>query len=180
MRATPLTILSPVPWWWARWVKFTWVVARLTSRVTAPLRALSFIHFARWALIERWPSDRQTPRDRAAPRSMLFLTSFDGSGIQYIEAFVRVVPARINGLYWGAQGFPGPKRFGPVNEYIEAHSHPVDHFWMAYPDASTTMVDQALELQAAYDDALPRLQGADPRRFREEWQRLLTDVQELL
>ena len=111
---------------------------------------------------------------------MLFLTSFDGSGIQYIEAFVRVVPARINGLYWGAKGFPGPKRFGPVNEYIEAHSHPVDHFWMAYPDASTTMVDQALELQAAYDDAVPRLEVADPRRFREEWRRLLTDVQELL
>src|SRR6478609_6433866 len=99
MRATPLTILSPVPWWWAIWVRFTWLVARLTSRVTAP------------------------PRDRAAPRSMLFLTSFDGSGIQYIEAFVRVVPARINGLYWGAKGFPGPRRFGPVNDYIEAHSH---------------------------------------------------------
>ena len=51
---------------------------------------------------------------------------------------------------------------------------------MAYPDASTTMVDQALQLQAAYDDALPRLKDADPRRFREEWRRLLTDVQELL
>ena len=83
--------------------------------MTAPLRALSFIHFARWALIGRWPTDRQTPRDRAAPRSMLFLTSFDGSDVQYIEAFVRVVPTRINGLYWGAKGFPGPRRFGPVD-----------------------------------------------------------------
>ena len=116
------------------------VVAAVCSRVAAPLRALSFIHFARWALIQRWPADRQTPRDRAAPRSMLFLTGFDGSDIQYIEAFVRVVPDRINGLYWGAKGFPGPKRFGPVAQYIEAHSHPVDHFWMAYPEASTTMV----------------------------------------
>ena len=34
-----------------------------------------------------------------------------------------------------------------MNEYIEDHSHPVDHFWMAYPDASTTMVDQALKLK---------------------------------
>ena len=151
----------------------------LTSRVTAPLRALSFIHFARWALIERWPADRETPRDRAAPRSMLFLTSFDGSDIQYIEAFVRVVPTRINGLYWGAKGFPGPKRFGPVAQYIEDHSHPVDHFWMANPEASTTMVAKALKLQAAYDAALPRLDVDDPQRFGQEWRRFLTDVQGL-
>jgi hypothetical protein len=180
MRATPLTIVSPIPLWWAIWVRFTWLVSRLASSVTAPLRALSFIHFARWALIDRWPADRQTPRDRAAPRSMLFLTSFDGSDIQYIEAFVRVVPGRINALYFGAKGFPGPKRFGPVARYIHDHSHPVDHFWMAHPEASTTMVSQALELQAAYEAARPGLNVDDPRRFGERWRRFLTQVQDLL
>jgi hypothetical protein len=180
MRATPLTVLSPIPWWWAWWVRFTWWVSKLTSTVTAPLRALSFIHFARWALIERWPTDRQTPRDRAAPRSMLFLTSFDGSDVQYIEAFVRVVPWRINLLYRGAKGFPGPDRYGPVNDYIEQHSHAVDHFWMAHPEASTTMIGQALKLQEAYDRALPRLDVDDPERFGREWRRLLTEVQDLL
>jgi hypothetical protein len=180
VRATPLTILSPIPWWWAIWVRLTWVVSKLTSRVKAPLLKLSFIHFARWALIERWPTDPQTPRDRAAPRALLFLTSFDGSDIQYIDAFVRVVPDRINGLYWGAKGFPGPKRFGPVNQYILDHSHEVDHFWMAHPQASTKMIAQALELQEAYDRALPRLDVDDPERFAREWRRLLTEVQELL
>ena len=180
MRVTPLTVLSPIPWWWAIWVRFTWVVSALTSTVTAPLRALSFIHFARWSLIGRWPADRQTPRDRAAPRSMLFLTSFDGSGIQYIEAFVRVVPTRINGLYWGAKGFPGPKRFGPVAQYIDDHSHHVDHFWMAHPDASTTMIAQALKLQRAHEHVRPRLDVDDPPRFGREWRRFLTEVQALL
>ena len=42
------------------------------------------------------------------------------------------------------------------------------------------MVSQALKLQAAYDEARPRLDVDDPRRFGEEWRRLLTDVQELL
>jgi len=180
MRATPLTILTPIPWWWAIWVRITWRVAAVVSRIAAPLRALSFIHFARWALIRRWPADRQTPRDRAAPRSMLFLTSFDGTDVQYIEAFVRVVPGRINGLYWGAKGFPGAKRFGPVAQYIEEHSHPVGHFWMAYPEASTKMVSQALELQAAYEAARPGLDVDDRQRFAEQWQRFLTQVQGLL
>jgi hypothetical protein len=166
MRATPLTVLSPIPWWWALWIRLSWPIARRVPLVAAPLRRLSFIHFARWALVSR--------------RSLLFLTSFDGSDIQYIEAFVRVVPTRINGLYWGAKGFPGPRRFGPVREYIDAHSHQVDHFWMAHPDASTTMIAQALELQAAYDRVRPRLEVDDPERFAREWRRFLTDVQGLL
>jgi hypothetical protein len=180
MRATPLTILTPVPWWWAIWVRFTWLVSSLTPLVTAPLRKLSFIHFARWSLIGRWPSDRETRRDRAAPRSLLFLTNFDGSGIQYIEAFVRVVPSRINGLYAGAKGFPGPRRFGPVAQYIDDHSHPVDHFWMAYPEASTTMVAQALSLRAAHEAFAARVESADAATFAREWRHFLTEVQGLL
>jgi hypothetical protein len=180
MRATPLTVLTPIPWWWALWIAVSWPVARRSAFVTAPLRKLSFIHFARWAVIRRWPPDRGGGRDRAAPRSLLFLTSFDGSDLQYIEAFVRVVPGRINGLYWGAKGFPGSRRFGPVERYIADHSHHVDHFWMAHPEASTTMVDQALKLKLAYDLHATRLEIDDPERFGAEWRRFLTTVQGLL
>ena len=181
MRATPLTILSPVPWWWACWIRFSWLFARYIPAVTRPLQELSFIHFARWSIVWRWPADRQTRRDRAAPRALLFLTSFDGSDIQYIEAFVRVVPRRINGLYKGAAGFPGPRRFAPVDRYIADHSHRVEHFWMAYPEASTTMVSQALALSELYAASEHRLNGAkDAEAFSREWRRFLTAAQELL
>jgi hypothetical protein len=182
MRATPLTVLTPIPRWWALWLALTWPVARRWSFIGAPLHELSFIHFARFAIVGRWPPDRQTRRDRAAPRAMLFLTSFDGSSIQYIEAFVRVVPGRIRLLYGGAKGFPGPRRFGPINRYIAEHSHSVDHFWMAHPEASTRMVDRALKLKAAYDAAEPRLERAagEPEHFAGEWRRFLTSVQGLL
>jgi hypothetical protein len=167
MRATPLTVVSPIPWWWRPWIRFTWLIARRMPLVAAPLRRLEFIHFARWALM---------------PGKLLFLTSFDGSDIQYIEAFVRVVPGRINGLYSGARGFPGPRRFGPVARYIDEHSHrPVDHFWMAHPEASTRMVSQALELAELYEARRPRLDGAkDAKAFAREWRRFLADAQGLL
>jgi hypothetical protein len=164
MRATPLTVLSPIPWWWALWIRLSWPVARRVPFVAAPLRRLSFIHFARWALASR--------------RSLLFLTSFDGSDIQYIEAFVRVVPGRINGLYWGAKRFPGPRRFAPVRDYIVEHSHPVDHFWMAHPEASTRMVSQALTLAQLYAHFEPRLErAADAKAFAREWRLFLTAAQ---
>ncbi|HKE78607.1 MAG TPA: hypothetical protein VKB54_04835 [Solirubrobacteraceae bacterium] len=180
MRATPLTILSPVPWWWACWIRFSWLFARYVPWVTRPLQELSFIHFARWSVIGRWPADRQTRRDRAAPRALLFLTSFDGSDIQYIEAFVRVVPKQIGFLYLFAKDFPGPRRFGPVKRYIDDHTHPVGHFWLAHPDASTTMVQQALELREAFTKLEPRVKGADAQTLGREWQQFLTSTQELL
>jgi hypothetical protein len=167
MRATPLTIISPIRWWWKPWVRFSWMVARHVPLVAAPLRRLQFIHFGRWALMPR--------------RRLLFLTSFDGSDIQYIEAFVRVVPGRINGLYWGATGFPGSKRFGPVARYIYDRSHPVDHFWMAQPEASTRMVAQALDLAELYRASAARLDdAADAKAFAREWQRFLTAAQRFL
>lgn len=152
MAPAPLTILSPVPWWWALWIRGTWVTARMTSLVAAPLEKLSFIHAARWALIDRWPPDRAARRDRASPRSLLFLTTFDGSAQQYIEAFVRVVPWRIMGLYGGARGFPGVRRSRRVERYIDDHSHPVGHFWCAYPEATVTMKRQALAIVPLYEE----------------------------
>jgi hypothetical protein len=165
MRATPLTVLTPIPRWWAFWLALTWPFARRSGFIGGPLHKLSFIHFARFAIVRR-----------PGPPALLFLTSFDGSSIQYIEAFVRVVPVRISLLYGGAKGFPGARRFGPINRYIAESSHPVDHFWMAHPEASTRMVGQALALKAAYDRFAPRLVG----NFEEEWPRFLTEVQGLL
>ena len=164
MRATPLTLISPIPRWWSFWIEFTWLVAKRSARVEKPLRDLEFIHFARWTLLP-------------GRRRLLFLTTFDGSSIQYIDAFVRVVPERIMGVYWRATGFPGARRFGPVKEYIDTHSHPVDHFWAARPDASTRMVNQALALAELYGRFEPRLDGAGPQAFGREWRAFLTGAQ---
>jgi len=177
---TPLTILSPVPWWWALWIRLSWPAARRTRLVAKPLRDLSFIHFAHWSLIARWPRDRAARRDRAAAPTLLFLTTFDGSDIQYIDAFVRIVPWRIRGLYGGATGFPGAKRFRPVDHYIHERAHPVGHFWYAHPGATTTMIAQALELQERYQALERRVEGADADRFAAEWKRFVCESQELL
>jgi hypothetical protein len=181
MAPTPLTVLSPVPPWWALWVRLTWLGAALSRGVVQrPLRRLEFIHFAHWSLVARWPADPAVSRDRAAARTLVFLTNFDGSGIQYIDAFVRMVPAQIAAVYAGARDFPGPSRFRPVARYIDEHSHPVDHFWAAHPEATTRSIAQALELRDRFEDFERRVAGADARRFEREWRRFLRRAQDLL
>jgi hypothetical protein len=110
----------------------------------------------------------------------VFLTNFDGSGIQYIDAFVRMVPDQIEMLYGGARGFPGPCRFRPVARYIGEHSHRVDHFYAAHPDETTRSTARALELRGHFEDFERAVRGADDRRFEREWRRFLTRVQDLL
>jgi hypothetical protein len=181
MAPTPLTVLTPVPLWWSLWVRFTWLVAALAGGlVQKRLRDLSFIHFAHWSLVRRWPRDPAVSRDRAAPRTLVFLTTFDGSDIQYIDAFVRVVPDQIEALYGGARGFPGPFRFRPVARYIEESSHPVDHAYAAHPEATTTVIAHALELRERFAAFERRVAGADDERFAREWERFLTDAQGLV
>ena len=182
MAPTPLTVLTPVPLWWSLWVRFTWLLAAVSrGLVQRPLRTLSFIHFAHWSLVRRWPPDPSVGPDGVAPRTLVFLTTYDGSGIQYIDAFVRVVPKQIEALYAGARGFPGASRFRPVERYISEHLHPVDHAYAAHPEATTTAIAQALELEERFAAFERRVAGTlDDARFAREWERFLTDVQHLV
>jgi hypothetical protein len=181
MAPTPLTVISPVPVWWAWWVRLTWLVAAVFfGLVQRPLRRLSFIHFAHWSLVARWPRDPAVSRDRSAARSLVFLTNFDGSDIQYIDAFVRMVPCQIQALYWGARGFPGPRRFRPVASYIAEHSHAVDHFYAAHAEETTRSIAQALELRERFDELEGRVAHVGDRAFEREWRRFQTRVQDLL
>src|SRR3954463_5093680 len=182
MAPTPLTVLTPVPLWWAVWVRFTWMVAAVSGGLLQrPLQALSFIQSAHWSLVGRWPRDPAVAPDRAAPRTLVFLTAFDGSSIPYIDAFVRARPVQIQGLYGGARGFPGPFRFRPVARYIDEHLHPVDHAWTAEPEATTTTIAHALAppgLFAAFGRRADRRWSDE--RFAAEWERFLTDVQDFV
>ena len=181
MAPTPLTVLTPVPLWWSLWVRFTWLAAAVAGGlVQRRLRDLSFIHFAHWSLVGRWPRDPTVSPDDAAPRTLVFLTNFDGSDIQYIDAFVRVVPDQIEALYRGARGFPGARRFRPVAKYIADHSHDVDHFYAAHPEATTTAIGQALLLRDLFDDFERRVADADDGRFAREWEAFLIAVQGLV
>ena len=182
MPPTPLTVLTPVPLWWSLWVRFTWLLAPIAGGlVQRRLRALAFIHFAHWSLVRRWPGDPAVGPDRAASRTLVFLTTYDGSDSEYIDAFVRVVPVQIEALYGGARGFPGPRRTGPVTHYIEEHRHAVDHAYAAHPEATTTAIAQALALRDRFAAFERRMDGVrDNERFARAWERFLTDVQELV
>ena len=139
------------------------------------LRALSFIHAARWTVVERLPGH---PRLRSP--LLVFESNFNGDWAQYIDAFAYVIPERMTGVWGTSWGWPGARPAGPFKAYIRRNEHDAVHFYAAYPEATVTEVLQALELKRRYEAFAAEAATLTPREFDVAWARFLTDVQSSL
>ena len=113
-KATALTALTPVrrggPL--LLWIVF-WAGRNLTSTL-AKLEQLSFIHYARWAVIKRFPDGNGG--ERVGHSYLFFESNFNGTWDQYIDAFSEVVPFRMKAIWGTSVGFPGSASRRAVQE----------------------------------------------------------------
>jgi hypothetical protein len=79
---------------------------------------------------------------------------------------------------WGSSyGFPGPIPVEPFKAYIRKNEYVANHYWSAYPKATTTEIVSAQRVAKALDDFQQRSAGLDPDAFAAAYRSLLTDVQ---
>ena len=102
---------------------------------------LSFIHYARWAVIERFPDGNGG--ERLNHSYLFFESNFNGTWDQYIDAFSEVVALRMKAIWGTSFGFPGPLPVEPFKEYIRRNEFVANHYWSAYPGATTTEIVSA-------------------------------------
>jgi hypothetical protein len=157
-RWTAITVITPVPWWWDAILRANFLRLRRRrarrSRIMRDLKQLSFISFAHWS-----------PVRLRSGRYLVFQSNFNGAAKQYVEAFSRVVTWGMRGLWWGAIGVPGPLPVAPFEAYIMDQRLPVDHYYCAYPEASTKMVLAALKLRERHASLERRLSDLDDAAF---------------
>ena len=171
-RATAITVLTPVKptgrlllpvvFWFGRHATFT----------LKKLQQLSFIHFARWIVIPRLPDG-----EKLHYPYLFFESNFNGLWDQYIDAFSEVVPARMKGIWGTSYGFPGPIPVEPFKAYIRANEYVANHYWSAYPGATTTEIISAKRVAAALTDLRARAGALDPEAFKAAYEQMLTTVQ---
>jgi len=138
-RATAITVFSAVRWWGRFFLPILFVVVRRIPPTTRRLRRLSFIHFARWALISTLPHHGKLHHPW-----LYFESNFNGSWEEYIDAFSNQL-TRGMWMFWGSSfGFPGALPSAPFKEYIKEHETTAAHYYSAYPEATTTMILRAL------------------------------------
>jgi hypothetical protein len=174
-RATAITVLTPVKWTGRILLPIVFWVGRNATWTLKKLQMLSFIHFARWIYIPRFPDGGRG--ERLHYPYLFFESNFNGLWDQYIDAFSEVVPARMKGIWGTSYGFPGPIPVEPFKRYIRANEYVANHYWSAYPGATTTEIISADRVRQALDDLRARAADLDPDAFERAYEDMLTTVQ---
>jgi hypothetical protein len=170
-KATAITVLTPVRRGGPLLLWLVFWAGRNITETLQKLQTLSFIHYARWAVIERFPD--QGEGERLQYSYLLFESNFNGTWDQYIDAFAQVMPARFK-FFWGSSyNFPGPMPTGPFREWVRRHHYPVGHYYAARPDGTATVVLSALALERQLRQFARESAGWDAATFKTRYDALL-------
>lgn len=170
-RVCALTTLNTIRPYGVPLLRVLFLVGTHVPALLRTLRRLSFIHFARWTIVDRIPGEdlRHT--------HLLFESNFNGTWSQYIDAFSYVVPNELGAIWRWCYGFPGPIPAEPFKGFIARHEHPAAHYYAAYPEASATMVMGSLEVRRQLDRLRARAQDMSAAEFDEAWRDFLIEMQ---
>ena len=106
-KAYAMNVLTPMRprWTWIQHLIF--MVARAGPAQLSGLLGLKLIHFARWVIIRRdqWP-DLGQGKQAIQNDYMLFLSNFNGTWDQYIDAFSDALPSGLDLLWYSSIKYP--------------------------------------------------------------------------
>jgi hypothetical protein len=179
--AVALTVFSTVKWWGRLELALFFFALRLRQSSLGTLKKLSFIHSARWSILREIPYNGD-PQPRVTLRHphLFFESNFNGGWEEYIDAFSYLLTWGMFGFWGSSYGFPWALPAGPFKDYIRHNEFVANHYYSAYPKATTTIVRAALDLAPKIEDLRARAEGLSPDEFAVEWRRLLTENQSCL
>lgn len=158
-----MTVITPIR---PGWVPFQRLVLDALPNTrygsSDDLARLSFIHSARWVIVDRLRAGGATVRPRCA--HLLFESNYNGPLHAYLSAFADVLTTRMRLIWNSSHGFPNspdgealplwrrlrrPIPGKAFVDYVARTDLGADHYYCAYPGASTTEILQALDIAAA-------------------------------
>jgi hypothetical protein len=155
-------------------------VAVFREAKARPLRALSFIHFARWTLIEGLPGADGVTRKPLPETQLYFESNFNGPFEAYIDAFSYVITPAMQTIFGGAYGFPGAKPATEFKRYIRRHDLEAAHFYCAYCEHTVTEIVASLQTRARLLGLVHDARVLSAEAFATAWRDLLAGRPELV
>jgi hypothetical protein len=174
-QAIALTAFNTVRWWGRLWLPLLFQFATRVPKTSGTLGRLSFIHFARWTLVKRMPPGRSGQKLRYP--HLFFESNFNGGWEEYIDAFAHILTRGMKFFWSSAYGFPNPLPTAPFKRYIKTNEIEASHFYSAYPEATTTMVLDALALAEQVKALNAQTASSSPDEFAAAWRSFLTEAQ---
>jgi hypothetical protein len=179
--AVALTVFSTVQRWGLLELPVFFGALRRGRNSLRTLKRLSFIHSARWSIVREIPyNGHPQPRVTLRHPRLFFESNFNGGWEEYIDAFSYLLTTGMFGFWGSSYGFGWALPAGRFKDYIRRNEYVASYYYSAYPDATATMVLQALELAPQIGTLRERASGLSPAEFADEWRRVLTEVQHCL
>jgi hypothetical protein len=176
-KATAITVLTPVRRGGPILLGVVFWAGRNLAFTLAKLETLSFIHYARWTLIKRFPDGSDGEGQRPNHTYLFFESNFNGTWDQYIDAFSEIVALRMKAIWGTSLGFPGPLPVEPFKQYIRRNEYVANHYWSAYPGHTTTEIISAGDVATKFKAFHEASAGLSPEAFDAAYKAFLTQVQ---
>lgn len=149
-KAYAINAITPMRPWLTRFNYFTFMFARSKPSTLISLLGLSFIHFARWAIIRRdqWP-DLGQGKQKLKNDYLLFCSNFNGTWDQYIDAFADGFPSGLDFFWHTSTKYPQSIPITPFKEYIRINQIDTEYYYNSVPGAAQWDVKAALRVRRA-------------------------------
>ncbi|HEY2134932.1 MAG TPA: hypothetical protein VGH49_03535 [Xanthobacteraceae bacterium] len=162
----------------------TWInralfmISRALPKTLHGLIGLSIIHFARWVIIKRdqWTDLGQGPQDLQNDY-MLFVSNFNGTWDQYIDAFSDGIPGGLDLLWYSSTRYPHSIPISPFKSYIRANQIDTDYYYNSVPGAAQRDIKAALRVRRAILAMAAQHPSMSPEQFRKLYVTTLVGVQ---
>ena len=100
-QAIAITVFSTIKWWGKPFLPVLFAATKRVPKLTDTLVKLSFIHFARWSVIDQIPYNGPPQTKRELRYShMYFESNFNGGWEEYIDAFSHILTSGMSS-FWG-------------------------------------------------------------------------------
>lgn len=173
MRAHTLTTCTPLRPRVAPLIRLMLFLAQ-TFPVVQQMSQFRSIHFTRWSVISRIPSNGPPQlREHLTRPLLLWETYYNGDMHQYIEAFSYVIPGQINRTWQTSYGFPGASPITTLTRYIDSVQCPEAYYYSAYPSGSVKIIHSALRVVDDHAALMGLARSGDPDAFAAAYERFL-------
>lgn len=175
-----LTPISKYGVWINRFIFWLAGLSFFQKRSFGGLITLSLIHYARWVIIGRkqfpWLGDDQ-PKENLQYNYMLFFSNFNGSWTQYVDSFSMAIPGGLNLLWFKNIGWPNAVPETPFNSYVIKNQIWTEHYYSAYPMASSNDIKSAQRVKEQLFDMCQDLDAISPENFLKKYNDALFTLQ---
>ena len=177
-KAYGMNVVTPMPPRRTLINRLVFMVSRAFPSRLSGLLGLSLIHFARWVIIRRdqWP-DLGQGKEQLQNDYMLFVSNFNGTWDQYIDAFSDGIPRGLDLFWYASSKFPHSIPVSGFKAYIRNNQIDNDYYYNATPGAAQRDIKAALRVRRALLDLAASHASLSPAAFADAYRAALVGVQ---